>query len=480
MGIFNWKSVLTVTSTPRAAMLGGICLFCSVVVAQQPASQPTTDAAAKKAKQAELAAKEKDAFKGVFYANDFSYLDDPAYQGDNLGDSFKRLAGGRVDLGGEARVRYHRENNIRGLGLTGKDDEFWLSRVRTFSNWRITDDLRFYGEYLYADSAGEQFAPRAIEENHGEAQNLFLDAKLFEADGGKLTARVGRQELLFGNQRLVSPLDWGNTRRTFDGYRLLFSGDSWDIDGFYTNPVKRTPEYVNKWDSADDNQKFYGLYSTRKGLDIGVLGFIYYLAYENSTTNFNFLPDARQSCRWRERLVVRTGRWLAIWKELRWLGPSRPGFFTSGLGRKLSLWNGWSPTLWGWYDYASGGKTVPASRGDDSFDHLFPLPADRYNGFMDLFGRRNLHDLNAQFITPLPGKKVSMTLWYHYFLLDQKTTPYSVVMTPYNAANAAGSRELGHELDVLFSADLNTRNNVLVGYSFFAAGDYYRTTPGVE
>lgn len=88
-------------------------------------------------KKAELAEKAKGAYKGVFYANDYSYLDDPCYEGHDLGDSLKRLAGGRLDLGGEARVRYHHENNFRGFGLTGVDDEFWLdalSNVQQLAN----------------------------------------------------------------------------------------------------------------------------------------------------------------------------------------------------------------------------------------------------------------------------------------------------------------------------------------------------------
>lgn len=431
-----------------------------------------------KKKKDALTAKAGDAYKGVLYANDFSYLDDPCYDGHQLGDSFKRLHNGSLDLGGEARVRYHSENNHRGLGLTGVDDQFWLSRVRLFSNWRINENFRFFGEYLYADSGGETFSPRPIEENHGEANNLFVDAKLLDTDAGDLTARAGRQELLFGNQRLVSPLDWANTRRTFDGYRLLFSSDAWEVDGFYTNPVDRTPATVNQWDSADSAQDFYGIYATRKGLDIGLID-LYYLGYNNDNFNFDYHTLGNRISGGTELLYEAEGG--VQFGENSDGSSHDAAFFAAGLGRKFS-WcthcGEWNPTLWFWYDWASGGDDVPASRGDDSFDHLFPL-GHRYNGFMDLFGRRNLNDVNAQFITPLIGTKLSLLLWYHYFFLDEKTTPYSVVMTPYNAANAAGDRELGHEIDVLFTATLNARNSVLLGYSYFNAGDYYDTTPGV-
>ncbi|MEZ6081467.1 MAG: alginate export family protein [Pirellulaceae bacterium] len=122
-----------------------------------------------------------------------------------------------------------------------------------------------------------------------------------------------------------------------------------------------------------------------------------------------------------------------------------------GWAAKLDLCVGnarWQPTIWGWYDYASGGNSsTPVNRGDNGFDHLYPL-AHKYNGFMDLFGRRNLHDVNMRTITPV-GNKATVLLWYHYFFLDQATTPYSVAMNPFNPGNKAGSRDLGNELDVL-------------------------------
>ncbi len=98
---------------------------------------------------------------------------------------------------------------------------------------------------------------------------------------------------------------------------------------------------------------------------------------------------------------------------------------------------------------------------------------------MDLFGRRNINDVNLQFTTPLMGSKVQLVLWYHYFFLDQKTTPYNVDMTAFNPNNQAADRELGQELDVLFNVTLNPRNRLLLGYSFFRSGKYYELTPGV-
>lgn len=428
----------------------------------------------------------KSAYGGVFYANKFGYLNDPCYDGPSfLGDSLKGLYGNKLDIGGEARVRYHDENNFRGrvpglrgpnpsgLGLTNNDDTFFLTRIRLFADYRLTENLRVYGEYLYADSGGETFNNRPIEENRGEMQNLFLDAKLTD----NLTARVGRQELLYGSQRLISPLDWANTRRTFEGVRGLYTGDDWNLDGFFVHPVNRNAATESKIDDADENQDFYGAYATRKGLDIGVVD-MYYLGFDNKTADFTYHTiGSRVSGKTDGGLLYETEGGVQFGDNTGGSSHSAT-FFTAGLGRQLAIGD-WKPTLWMWYDTASGEEDFAnVGRGDDGFDHLNPL-AHKYLGLMDLFGRRNIEDFNMQLIAPVLGKKVKMLLWYHYLRLNEQTTPYDVVMQPYNTNIPAGSKELGHEIDCLFTVALNPRNEVLLGYSYFAAGDYYDTTAGV-
>ncbi len=432
----------------------------------------------------ELTASMKDAYRGVFYANDFSYLRNPAYSGPYFaGDSFKGLLDGKLDLGGEYRSRYHHENNMRGLGLTGNDDQFWLSRVRLFSNYRVTENIRVFGEYLYADSSSEDFAPRPIEENRGDVQNLFTEATLFNTGDTKLIGRVGRQELMFGEQRLVSPLDWANTRITFDGYRATLLGANNTVDLFYTNPVIRVAatDGTNEWDSSNNNRSLYGAYLSNKNLakilSVNALE-SYYLGYDNQDQNFSFHTLGSRIARTGDVFLYELEGAIQFGDNTNG-SQHGAGFMTAGLGKKLGLEThsgSWSPTVWAWYDWASGADFAPFGPGDDGFNHYFPL-AHKYNGFMDLFGRRNLNDVNFQFITPI-GKQVNFLLWYHYFFLDQPTTPYSVVMTPYNAANAAVSKDLGHEVDLLCTIAINPRHNLLIGYSHFNSGDYYNT-PGV-
>lgn len=468
----NAKDIGVSTTSTNVSEPVGSYSFAPCVACEQVAAGKTKD---------DLSAAMKGAYKGVFYANSFAYLNSPLFDGPYfVGDSFKGINDGKLDVGGEFRSRFHHENNHRGLGLTGNDDEFWLTRLRLFTSYRLSDNIRFFGEYLYADSAGESNNPRPIEENRGEAQNLFFDVKLLDSGSSKLTARLGRQELLLGAQRLVSPLDWANTRRTFDGYRMTYSSSDVDLDLFYTNPVSRVAATagVNQWDSSDNNQHFYGAYASRKGLDIGLVD-AYYIGYDNENTSFSYHTIGSRLAGAGDVFLYELEGGVQFGSNSN-ASNHGAGFFTAGLGRKMDLSpNGrtWTPTLWAWYDWASGGDPNFVATGDDGFHHAFPL-AHKYNGFMDLFGRRNLNDVNLQFISPI-GNRVNFLLWYHYFFLDKATTPYSVVMSPFNAGNAAGSKDLGHEIDAIFNINLNPRNNVLLGYSFFNSGEYYNTTAGV-
>ena len=227
------------------------------------------------------------AHKPLFYLNDFSYLNDPCYNGCLLGDQWKRLGHDGcfiVDFGGQYRARYHSEDNHRGLGITGGDDDFLLHRLRFYMNTEIGENIRVFAETLHADSNYENLPIRPIEENHFDLQNLFVDVKLWDVGGRTLVARAGRQEVLLGAQRYVSPLDWANTRRTFDGGRLMYSSDAWNIDGFWLATMRRD---FRDFDEANEDVALYGVYATNKTLPNGTLDW-YWIAFDNELVGFYF------------------------------------------------------------------------------------------------------------------------------------------------------------------------------------------------
>jgi hypothetical protein len=444
---------------------------------KEEAKEDSQAIAEKKKKEEELKKKVAGAFKPLFFDNDYSYLKDPDYKDSLIGDSLKakKACVGTLDIGGEQRVRYHNEKNHRQLGplqgLTGVDDNFYLSRTRLFTNWKVNDDIRFYSEFLHADSGGQDFAPRLIEVDRHDFLNLFADVRLLGDKDCSLTTRIGRQELLYGNERLVSPLDWGNTRRKFDGVKLFGKQKDWKIDGFWVQPTEldANREFFDDFDRPDDQVQLYGLYLGNAKTGVGTAE-IYYLALDDERRFFRYDTIGMRTFNDTTPIMFELEAGYQFGRNVDDSTHSA-GAVTGGLGKKFKFGK-FTPTVWGWYDWASGDDN--SSIG--GWHHYFPL-AHKYNGFLDLFGRRNLHDVNCQFIHPC-GKKSSLLLWYHYFFLDQATTPYDVVMNPFSATPAA-SKDLGHEIDLLYTINHTPRAQTVLGYSFFDSGDYYALTPGI-
>ena len=83
------------------------------------------------------------------------------------------------------------------------------------------------------------------------------------AADGPVRLRVGRQELVYGSERLFSRNDWRNTGRVFDAARVFVSTPRWGLDLFGAaevkvdvdrlNPIHQDREVVGgygRWDSA--------------------------------------------------------------------------------------------------------------------------------------------------------------------------------------------------------------------------------------
>ncbi len=476
----------TIATPVSTALEAALAATCNTPACQQ-AAKPVCDCGQancctcqeKKALKKAVAS----AYKNLFYNNNFDYLCDPCYDDWHLGENLKRMAitdWATVDVGGQYRLRHHSERGIRngapfGLGLTGYDDDFLLHRTRLYANAELGNRVRFYGEMLDAVSNYEEFNPRVIEENRTEMQNLFLDLVILdpESAGGKLTARVGRQELAYGSERLISPLDWANTRRTFEGAKLIWQGERWDLDGFWARPLRRD---VQELDPPDLDRQLYGLFSTYKGLPRDKVD-LYWLADDNDLIGFRY--DTLGS-----RYYGSYDAWLYELEGGLQFGANADdsghsaGFFTLGGGRKFECVR-WKPTLWLFYDWASGQGTVPGANGATTgtgFNHYEPL-AHKYLGFMDLYGRSNIETVNAQ-LTMQPHEKLTLLLWYYYFWLqDGSDVPYNVDMTPFAglAANPTGERDLGHEIDLTATYMFTPRLALLLGYSRFISGSFYDT-----
>src|SRR5579864_612696 len=299
-------------------------------------------------------------FKTLFYENDFRYLDNP----DNIyTDPFDVLKRIRIspdiplvtDLGGEFRWQGKREDNRR---LDGKENNYNLFRERLYFDTWYDDLFRVYVEGIWADSSRQTQVPLVTDINHGDLLNAFGELRLFNEDDRTLSARYGRQELLFGNQRLVSPLDWVNTRRTFDDVaRVVYRSPNWDLDAFWGRPIIPRPRI---FDYGTHKRYFYGTYAVYKGIANQTFDF-YFLGLSDG----NRIVKGNNGVLGVQDIYTFGTRWQGSYHDWLWESEGAyqfgdqanlsrsAGMATGGVGRRFAdLWA--KPELWFYYDYASG------------------------------------------------------------------------------------------------------------------------------
>jgi hypothetical protein len=175
-------------------------------------------------------------WKMPHYENSFRYLDDPNNRRVDPFDVVKRIPApvDRIvsDFGGEFRWQGRVENSRR---LLGERNDHNLFRERLYLDTWYWDRFRTFFEVVWADSTFQTVPPVFVDQNHGDFLNAFGEFRFFEEDGRTFSGRFGeRQQLHFGNQRLVSPLDWVNTPRTFQNVAHgLWRSPDWNLDLFW-------------------------------------------------------------------------------------------------------------------------------------------------------------------------------------------------------------------------------------------------------
>ena len=382
-----------------------------------------------------------------------------------------------VKFGGELRLRYHNEESLgfssdgvtaaggpAGIGFQGTNEDFLLTRLRLWGDWTVNESIRVYVEGIYSDSLAEDsFQFRAIDRNFGDVQNVFVDTQLTD----NLTFRVGRFEHQYGAQRLLSPLDWANTRQRFEGVKFLYNQDDWTIDAWWSVFV---PVVTNEADEGDYNRRLYGAYATNKSYDNAAYDF-YYIGFDDTraVAGGDFSLHTVGARMWGSE-----GSWLYEAEGGYQFGRQsglgvdhRASFFTVGLGKKLKIKEEWNPILWFYYDYASGDDE--SSNTFNNFNQLFPL-AHKYLGFSDFAARSNISSPNV-LLTTAPTDKWKFLAWYYYLASAEQSAAVPGIATNTVTLQNDVSNDFVHTLDLLAQYNFNEKSDIIFGYSTVWAGD---------
>jgi hypothetical protein len=390
-----------------------------------------------------------------------------------------------ASFGGQLRLRGEVWNNFGFTDAGDSDDAFLLTRVLLHADVHFGQHVRVFieGKSALSTDGDAPVGNRPLEVDELALQNAFGEVTLPIGDQATFMLRGGRQELLYGKQRLVSPLDWANSRRTFDGVRGDLTWGDWVISGFWTLPVV-TDKY--DFNDSDGNTHFYGIYATGPVCDTGWTGDLYWLALDRDASSipgggFNGTAGDEERHTLGARLagkIADTAFDFDVEGAYQFgevgSGDIQAFMFAGEVGYTIADCPA-NPRVHLGFDYASGDDSPG---GDvETFNQLYPL-GHAYFGWIDIVGRQNIIDITPG-VTFKPIDKMVVNLNGHFFWrAEEADALYNAGggVVPGRTGGPGTSREIGSEIDLMVKYQFDRHLTGIIGYSHLFAGDFIEET----
>ena len=390
------------------------------------------------------------------------------------------------------------------IGMTGQVTE-WLfvraefrGRLEGFSGGGFNSDStdgymldRFKLNATVTPSKSLKFVvqaqdARAFDKTGGGSAPPFRDLFDLRLAYGELgntrySVRVGRQELAFGDQRLLGHLNWTNTARSFDGVRATIKTTALQFDLLATSVVTLSPDAFDRRGGGHALYGFYG--SSNAWIPKAVVEpYVLWRQSDGLTAERGGIGTLRQATMgaravgklpagfdWGTELALQAGS-VAADDVHAWAGHWVAGrTFAKAAGE---------PRLFGEYNFASG-DADPKDGTRGTFDQLYPTGHDKY-GLADQVGWRNIEHLRAG-AELKPHAQWQLTGSYHTWWLAQARDAL------YNSAGAvvtrsldgAAGRYVGQEVDAQATYTYSPQLQISGGYAYVIPGEFLEaTTPG--
>jgi hypothetical protein len=314
--------------------------------------------------------------------------------------------------------------------------------------------------------------------------------------GWNVTA--GRQRIELGEERMLGDDEWNLNRTSFDGVRLdrqlgsrmgNMSVIAVRLQSQHTSTASLHPFNVGQDDHAD----LYSLYYTNKDDRIGTYD-VYLFHLEDPNYN-DAIPNNRTrwttyGARWVSRAfgpvtfdteaATQFGEFNGLkthnWGGSVWAMHAGATFKPTGLSGHVAEHD---PSFVAAYDYASGGSDTS---DQNTFVQLYPS-LHGWFGMTDYFSWSNIEHWMLGVNAKAPHGTIGLS--YHWNRLANKNTSATTgaAFQGYNNFGGSGSKasgkELGQELDVVYSANCTKSTVVDTGLGYFMPGHAYTSLTGV-
>jgi len=383
----------------------------------------------------------------------------------SLSEKFNELLPAWLRFSGELRERF--EGYEGGGFKKNSTNDYDLQRIRLGMQLRPTSWMRFYVEMQDA----RVFGINPSLPPYQNAADLFeAYVELGSAEGNGFTVKAGRQQLSFGNNRLIGDSWWTNVSRTFDGVRGAYQQGRFRVDAFATSVVIVRDGVI---DHHLEGNNLYGVYATAKdiiphatldvyqfwnlrpsfalqGLKAGHL--------DEWTSGFRWVGALPLSLDYRTEMAYQWGE-LSVDRIRAW-----SGHWVAGHTIKSSRFK---PRTFFEYDYSSGSKNDKDGY-DNTFDPIYPSTHDKL-GLADQFGWRNIQDFRLGQEFTLTRKWKVSTSGHDFFLANAHDALYptrgSVIA---QSAKGTAGTHVGEEFDIqtIYTPTRQTQVDFGLGHVF--------------
>ena len=382
------------------------------------------------------------------------------------------------------RVRGEFRERVEGFDGAGfvddRQDLYYLTRVRLNAAITPTPLLSFQVQAQDARVARKTVGPVGV------PFKAPFDLRMGYADVGDaktpFALRAGRQELAFGEQRLIGHVSWVNAARTFDAVKLTLRQPAFSVDVFGASVV-RIQE--GEFDTSGYGNRLAGAYATAtKLVPLGTVEpYLFWRRDVNLPTETASVGDLGQTTvgmRMVGRLPGRLDYGIEMAAQRGSLGTDDVQAWAGHWQIRESLSGAAAVRLITEYNYASGDRDpVDGVRG--TFDHLYPTPHDKY-GLANQIGWKNIHHARAGMeFTPVRGLPVTAN-YHSWWVAEKQDGIYTALGVPLaRVVGGAASRHVGQELDAQVARALTPQLQLAAGYAHIFTGAFLKeATPGAS
>ncbi|UEG50342.1 alginate export family protein [Ferruginibacter lapsinanis] len=227
------------------------------------------------------------AFKLLRYDEDYSFLKNDSSKNIYTKLKFVPLSVSKknyISFGGEIRYQYFYAKNETWGDDPEDHDGYVLTRWLTNADIHSGKYFRTFVQ-LQSSLANSKTGASPVENNPLDLHQAFIDINPLVSEKSKLTFRIGRQELLYGSQRIVAVRDGPNNRQSFDALRSIFTSGNYRVDVFFSHYVAAKPKIFD--DGFNKNTELWGVYLVRSKLPVIKNIDLYYLGLWKKNTAFN-------------------------------------------------------------------------------------------------------------------------------------------------------------------------------------------------